>query len=300
MKTKLFILTVSGLFLITSCKQKENKPTENIIANSSIDSAKVPDNWITKRVTKAKLELKSSEAGKIVWKAMKAHGGLKNWYSKGPISFRFNYQPLDDSTQRDTYQVIDTWRSKARHYHVKDSSAQYGWDGSNAWLKAKDSTVFPYNTRFWSLTPYFFAAQPFVLDGNGVNLELLPQKDHNDKLQNVVKVTFDAGTGDAPDDYYILYFDNQTNKLSVIRYIVSYPGYFKNGGHLPEKLMELNGEQVIDGILFPKSYKTHWLTKDKLAGEHITDISLSTITFIPELSKEHFKIPADAEILEGL
>ena len=230
---------------------------------------------------------------------MEAHGGLEKWYKNGPISFRFNYQPLDGSTQRDTYQTIDTWRSKARHYNVGDSTSQYGWNGKNAWLMA-DSTTFKYNTRFWSLTPYFFTAQPFALDGNGVNLELLTPKIFNGKLQDVVKVTFDAGTGDSPDDYYVLYFDNETHKMGVIRYIVSYPAYFKNGGNSPEKLMELFGEQIVDGISFPKSYKTHWLSPEETAGEHITSITLSAIKFRPDIEADFFDIPLEAKILEGL
>ena len=289
------------LITTMACREKKEPTlTSETVSIEKPTLVKVSDNWITKRVNRAKIKLHGSEAGKIVWNAMEAHGGLQKWYKNGPISFRFNYQPLDGSTQRDTYQVIDTWRSHARHYHINDSTSQYGWNGKNAWVLAQDSTVFPYNTRFWSLTPYFFAAQPFVLDGNGVNLELLEQKTYNERTQDVVKVTFDAGTGDAPDDYYILYFDNETHQLSVIRYIVSYPGYFKDGGHLPEKLMELNGEQMANGILFPKSYKTHWLTNQETAGEHITDIILSDVLFIPELELGHFDIPNGAEILEGL
>tara|TARA_R110001606_G_scaffold194682_1_gene342402 strand:- start:499 stop:657 length:159 start_codon:yes stop_codon:yes gene_type:complete len=52
-----------------------------------------------------------------------------------------------------------------------------------------------------------------MLDGEGVNLELLPQVNYKDISQDVVKVTFDSGTGDAPDDYYILYMDAKTHLL---------------------------------------------------------------------------------------
>jgi len=260
MKTRLYAFIGIAVLLASSCNEKAKRPLTQETPKQLNSVAKVPNSWITNRVKKAKEKLNSSDAGKIVWQGMEAHGGLHKWYQNGPISFRFNYQPLDGGTPRDTYQAIDTWRSKARHYHVNDSTSQYGWDGNDAWVIAKDSTIFPYNTRFWSLTPYFFAAQPFVLDGNGVNLELLPQKTHNQRTQDVIKVTFDAGTGDAPNDYYVLYFDSVTHKLSVIRYIVSYPGYFKDGGHLPEKLMELSGEQLANGILFPKKYNPHRLS----------------------------------------
>jgi hypothetical protein len=88
MRTKLFTLAISGLFLIASCKQQEkNKPSESIVENTTDNVAKVPDSWITKRVNATKTKLNNSRAGKIVWNAMEAHGGLKNWYNNGPISF---------------------------------------------------------------------------------------------------------------------------------------------------------------------------------------------------------------------
>ncbi len=288
--------------LITACKnpEKKEKTPETTQTTATAMKGGIPESWIKRRVDNAQQRLQASEAGKIVWKAMEAHGGLAQWYANGPFTFRFNYQPLDGGTPRDTYQAIDTWSSKARHFQVGDSTSQYGWDGNKAWVMAQDSVVFPYNTRFWSLTPYFFAAQPFVLDGKGVNLELLPQKEHLGKTQNVVKVTFDAGTGDAPDDYYILYFDAESHILNVIRYIVSYPGYFKKGEHLPEKLMQLEGEQLVEGIRFPERYSTHWLNEDESPGEHITSITLSDVEFQPNLEEGFFQIPGEAKLLEGL
>lgn len=195
---------------------------------------------------------------------------------------------------------VDTWRGRARHFSAMDSTQQFGWNGEKAWVKAKDSTVFNYNTRFWSLTPYFFMGQPFVLAGKGTNLELLDQVEFKDNLYQAVKVTFDSGTGDAPDDYYVLYFNTRSRKLEVIRYIVSYPGYFEKGKHLPEKFMELLGEQTVDGITFPKNYKTYWLNEENAPGEHITDIKLSEIKFLPELKSSYFDVPKGAEVLKGL
>ena len=298
---KIVLVSATLLLLISSCKEK--KIVKTIVKNKNvtqIEKAKVSDAWIINRVEKTKQKFNNFGAGKVIWNAMEAHGGLQKWYENGPISFRFNYQPIDGSVQRDTYQAIDTWRSKARHYLTGDSTSQFGWDGKNAWLIAKDSSTFKYNTRFWSLTPYFFAGLPFVLDGNGVNLELQQQKTFNGRLKDVVKVTFDEGTGDSPNDYYVLYFDNITHKMNVIRYIVSYPGYFKNGNHLPEKLMELFEEQIVDCIVFPKTYKTYWLTENENSGEHITDIKLSDIKFLPNLEKNHFKVPEGANISKEL
>jgi len=302
MTRKLSIVTFIVLLTIMGCKQEKTQNSKVDTAQAEIDSntVKVPTSWIENRVAKAKEKLETSDAGKIVWEAMEAHGGLARWFANGPISFHFDYQPLDGGEPRNTNQVVDTWRGRARHFSAVDSTQQFGWNGEEAWVKAKDSTVFNYNTRFWSLTPYFFMGQPFVLAGKGTNLELLDQVEFKDNLYQAVKVTFDSGTGDAPDDYYVLYFNTRSRKLEVIRYIVSYPGYFEKGKHLPEKFMELLGEQTVDGITFPKNYKTYWLNEENAPGEHITDIKLSEIKFLPELKSSYFDVPKGAEVLKGL
>ncbi|MFS4467141.1 hypothetical protein [Maribacter sp. 2210JD10-5] len=291
------------LFLmIISCKEEpksmknEPKMNEKVLESNAL----VPVSWIKSRVEKAQNRLNQTDAGKVVWNAMEAHGGLEKWYMNGPLSFRFNYQPLDGSTQRDSYQTIDTWSNRAKHTSATDDSSHYGWTGDTSWVKAKDSTTFAYDTRFWALTPFYFLAQPFVLDGEGVHLELLPNKTYKEKEQNVVKVTFADGTGDAPDDYYVLYFTKDSNRLSAIRYIVSYPGYFKKGEHLPEKFMEVIGEKEVAGILFPTAYKTHWLSKDETPGEYITKIEVSDIHFEENLDDGFFEVPEGAKIIEGL
>ena len=289
----------SILFLfILSCKET-TKPTQESLVNevTETDIISIPKSWVVGRVNKAKEKLSTSEAGEIVWNAMEAHGGLDRWYANGPLSFRFNYQPLDGKTARDSYQTVDTWSNRAVHTSATDSTAHFGWTGEQAWVKAKDSTFFEYDTKFWALTPLYFYGQPFVLNGEGVNLELLPEVTYKQQKQDVVKVTFDAGTGDAPDDYYIFYFSKESHKLVTIRYIVSYPEYFKDGGHAPEKFMEVMGENTVNGILFPTSYKTYWLTKDKKPGEYITQIDVSNVSFENDLPKDFFDVPKDAKTL---
>ncbi|WP_165747948.1 hypothetical protein [Cellulophaga sp. Z1A5H] len=297
MKLGLNIALVALLLLVGSCKEQPKK-TETVTSKEVQEPAyHIPETWVANRVGKAKERLNATDAGKIVWSAMEAHGGLATWYNNGYLAFRFDYQPLDGSTRRNSYQTIDTWNNKARHTSYADSTAIFGWDGKEAWVKAKDSTAFEYDTRFWALTPLYLAAHPFILDGEGVNLELLPQKEYKGKLQDVVKVTFGKNVGDAPDDFYILYFDKDTHINSATRYIVSYPQYFPKGGHAPEKIMEIVGQKETNGILLPTGLKTHWLDENEEMGEYITKIEISDVTFIPEVPEGYFSKPEGAKLV---
>ena len=291
-----------GLFLVlTMVACKQTKKVE-AVANPEVESAEakydIPASWIEKRVEAAHKKLNATEAGKVLWSAMEAHGGLDKWFSNGYLSFRFNYQPLNGKGIRDSYQTIDTWSNKARHNSIEDPTSIYGWDGEAAWLKAKDSTSFAYDTQFWALTPLYFSGQPFVLDGEGVNLELLPEQEFKGATQKILKATYDAGIGAAPDDYYILYINAETNLVDAFKYIVSYPQYFPNGGHAPEKITVSQGTTTVDGIVFSTGFKTYWSTTDKDGlGEYITKIDVSDISFSSTVEDNFFSKPEGAEVL---
>ena len=129
---KVMIMGVLAMVvLLSSCKEqsKEEKRAVQETNQVMVQDYTIPESWVKNRVSKAKEKLGKSDAGKIVWAAMEAHGGLDNWYGNGALSFRFNYQPLGDNTPRDSYQVLDVWRNKAVHTSVTDSTAKYGWDG---------------------------------------------------------------------------------------------------------------------------------------------------------------------------
>ena len=285
---------------LIACNSSSDRGIETTPPLPTDSLARVPDSWIAERVVQTRRQLEATEAGQLVWRAMEAHGGLERFYQNGPLHFTFHYSPLDGGTARHTLQDVDTWRNLARHTDTKKGSAQYGWDGNRAWVTAPDTAYFEYNLRFWALTPYYFLGQPFVFAGEGVQLEKLADKSLNGKQYHAVKISFAPGTGDAPDDYYIAYFDRETGRQEVIRYIVSYPGYFESGKHLPEKIMTLHDFKTVDGIVFPTAYNTHWLGPDELPGEMITNIGVRSISFEPELTREHFEVPSGAVALEGL
>ncbi len=297
--SKTFLVAVSVL-LFFSCKEQTKQNSRSVVGQTKQEEAKgtvsIPDSWINKRVKKAKERLSDSDAGKVIWAAMKAHGGLYRWYRNGALEMRFNYQPIDGSTQRDSYETVDPWSNKVVHFSVNDPEEKFGFNGKEAWLKTKDSLAFAYDTKFWALTPLYLMGHPFVEDGEGVNLQLLPDATYKGKKNKVVKVTYDPGTGDAPDDYYILHFDADTYLLTATRYIVSYPEYFKDGGHNPEKFMEVGELVDVDGVLLPSELKTHW-TVDGKPGEYITKIEITDLKFIKDVPANFFEIPEGAKKL---
>jgi len=300
MKTILtYYLPICIIALFISCSQPSG--TESATEQEAVQTeklAKVPADWVQARTAEAQERLSKSAAGKLLWSSIEAHGGLTNWFAKGPISFHFDYQPLDGGRRRNSYQIIDQWSVRAVHEVADNRDVKYGWDGTQAW-SFPDSADVGVNPRFWSTTPYYFVGLPFVLADEGVILEELGEKEFNDVSYDLIKASYESGVGDAPDDFYVIYVHPETKLMGALRYIVSYPGFFPDGGHWPEKFMEITGQQTVDGITIPTGYHTHWFKEDQPA-EHITTIDVTEVSFEPETPDKFFEVPEGAKIQESM
>jgi hypothetical protein len=318
----LIIATLFAVSLLTACESPQTNEAEATdpsatapaedqaearIEEQQAETATPAEDWVATRVDESQKRLQSTRAGEIVWESINTHGGLTQWFGNGPMHFRFNYQPLGDGTTRDTFQTIDTWSARARHQMADDRDTEFGWDGEKAWVKPADAEL-SVNARFWALTPYYFIGMPFVLADPGVNLELIGDKKlargegekAESKTYKVVKATFGEGVGDAPDDYYVLYFDQNQSELRALRYVVSYPGFFPDGGHSPEKIMFFDGEQTAEGITLAERLPTHkWDAEAERPLEKVTDIEVSELAFRPDTPADYFEVPEGAKVLEG-
>ncbi len=289
-----FTLLITSLLLVAGCSTSPSptSPEQNVVL------ARPDDASISARVADATARLDSTEAGRMVLASINAHGGLERWYSNGPIHFRYRYEQIGEDEPLETDQAIDTWSSRARHTMVSDTTVSFGWTGQEAWVKP-DTTDFDLNARFFSLTPYYFVAMPFVLADPGVNLEMAGQMTSDSTTYDLVRVTFDAGTGDAPNDYYYVLIDPETRQTHGVRYVVSYPGFFPEGGSTPESLMLYDGEQSVEGIVLQEGFRSFAWTAEG-AGEPKARGSLTHVRFEPMMPDSAFAMPVGAAVQEEM
>ncbi len=263
----------------------------------------IPDSWVEARVSAAEERLNRSEAGALVLEAIQAHGGLTSWLGAGTIRFTFDYHPVDESRpRRHTESHVDLWRSRARQ-DVVDSEVAIGWDGETAW-EFPNAEAFPGSARFWATTPYYFVGVPFVFADPGTRFERLPdsplaERDAEEGSEapsyHLVKITYEDGTGDSPDDYYILYVDPNTKRVRALRYVVAYPGFFPEGGHTPEKLMRYEGEHEVQGLVMPSSLPTYAFDLDRNAPtDLVTNITVADIALGDPIEASRFRAPEGA------
>ncbi|MEP0548383.1 MAG: hypothetical protein ABJF88_15710 [Rhodothermales bacterium] len=287
-----------ALVLVAGCASDPAPRADADTPAETVALAAPSPNEVEVRVGEAQARLAESEAGRRVWASIVAHGGLARWYGNGPLHFRYRYERGGDEPAIDTEQTVDTWSSRARHTVMPDSSASFGWTGDTAWIQPAGADIST-NARFWSLTPYYFVAMPFVLADPGVNLALDGQMTAEGETYDLVRVTFDAGTGDAPDDYYVLLLDPKTDRVGGVRYVVSYPGFFPEGGTTPERLMLYDGAQTVSGITLQEGFRSFAWTANGV-GEPAAQGTVSGARFVPDAPDSLFAMPAGADVQEAM
>ncbi|MGB3545010.1 MAG: hypothetical protein WBA11_18975 [Rubrivirga sp.] len=264
------------------------------------DMAMPSDGEISTRVEDATQRLEGSDAGQIVLEVIEAHGGLDAWYANGPLGYRYTYTRLDSTgapagSAIDTRQLVDPWASRAVHTMAADTSVSFGWTGTDAWVRPADAEL-PTDARFWSLTPYYFVSIPFVFADPGVVLEAAPADSVEGRPVDVVRVTFEPGTGDAPDDYYDLLVNADTRRVEGVRYVVSYAPFNPDGGHTPETLMIYDGDQTVGGITMQQGFRSF----DSATGTPKARGTLADLEAAPDTPSNAFEMPSGGEVVSSL
>lgn len=239
--------------------------------------------------------LAKTPGGVLLSQAIDAHGGLEPWLTAGTLGFDFDYLTEAQPEKRKyTRNRVDLRSRRAVQQELGEGAdAQLGWDGSEAWVRPNED-AFPSDPRFWATTPFYFVGIPWVLADEGAHAaelpaEVVPQTGVEDPLPTL-KITYGAGVGDAPDDYYILHLHPETHQVLAVRYIVSYPGFFPTGGHSPEKVLLWSGHQEVGGLLFATHYDSHpWV--DGAPGPRATTVEVTNLVVGEPIPVQDFSAP---------
>jgi hypothetical protein len=165
------------------------------------------------------------------------------------------------------------------------------WDGSDAWV-APASADFP-RARFHVLTwPYFLSA-PMKLTDPGTYLEPLGRRELQGETYTAAKLTFGPGVGDTPDDWYILYRDDVTNRLHAMAYVVTY-GKTLDEAEAEPHAITYDVFEEIEGVQLATRW-TFWLWSEAegIHGEPIGSVALDDVEFV-EPPADAFDVPEGA------
>ncbi len=148
-------------------------------------------------------------------------------------------------------------------------------------------------TRFDIFTWQYFFAMPFKLTDPGTVWEKQKDRKIDSISYQTAKLSFQSDIGDSPDDWYIVYKDNKTNRLKAAAYIVTFSKEKDKAEEDPHAIVYAN-YQTIDNIPFATSWTFHNWNYESGLGEQLGKASITNIKFFdPEES--YFNAPGNAK-----
>lgn len=137
----------------------------------------------------------------------------------------------------------------------------------------------PEGARFTAFTWSYFFLMPYKLSDPGTRWQHYENKNLNGKTFDVEKLTFDAGTGDAPDDWYIVYADPETQLMYAAAYIVTAKKTLAEAEEDPHAIVYENYKEI-GGIPIARRWVFYGWTKEKGLTEELGSAELAGIEFI--------------------
>jgi hypothetical protein len=296
---RLAVVLFTGLLLALTagCLRSQDDDTASDGANV------VPEAQVTRQVEAARNRLSQNEGGRLVLRAIEAHGGLAAWYRAPTSSYTWEYANVGIDMQFKSFLVAD---NQTRHvYHdlltvgpyedPQPVNARFAWNGEIAWMQP-DSIERP-NPHFWATTGYYFEQIPFILADPGLTYERLPDETLDGTAYEMVKVGYAEGVGYSDDDTYTLYVHPESGQVDAIRYTVTYGRDVPADANLAETLFEYDDYVTVDGLTVATHFRGYEYTGTG-RGDFRNEAWADSISFRRPFDAAQLAPPEGARIVE--
>ncbi len=258
------IFPVLLVFLIASCKQTPEAKTEIEEAVITTTSKAYPEN---------------------ISKIFKAHGGIDTWNAMENLVFETKLPEGNEKT---------TTALKSRKSLIETNKFKIGFDGEKVWLK-QDTLAYKGNAKFYYNLMSYFYAMPFILGDDGIIYEDVEPLIFEEKEYPGIKISYNDGVGESPEDEYVLYYDSETNKMTWLSYTVT---YFSKEKSKEFRYIKYSNWQTIEGLLLPETLTWYNYENNKPTTKRSDLKFINVILSKEKPSDTLFEIPEGAKIIE--
>lgn len=266
MRSHILILSTAIILLIASCQSQdqEAKISAGPVAVEAVDPYKdIP------------VELKNG---------LEAHGGLQLWKSFSTVG----YDLIKNGNKE--HQLIEL---QSRKVLLTSDTYKVGFDGKEVWVSPDMKAFGRGSARFYHNLNFYFFAIPHVFGDPGINFEVLPEKTIEGKSYDVVKISFSNGVGDASGDYYVAHFDQETHRLHLLLYTVT---YYSNKSSENYNAIIYHEWQKVNGLLVPKVFKGYKYANGEIGEQRyeaqFDDVKFDVVSPDPSI----FEMPENAVV----
>jgi hypothetical protein len=208
----------------------------------------------------------------VLAEALDAHGGVETFRGYGTLEYDFRR-----ATENETIDDRQTIDLVSRHVYIESDDYTLGSDGETTWIVPDAGALnYPASPGFYSSTYFYFFAVPFVFADPGVNAAADGQQTVGGTTYDVIRISFEPGTGAAPDDRYLLYVDPETHRAQMLRYSVTYGRMADDAA--PNSVLVYRAFQETGGLVVPKRGTFHaWNDGD--LGPQKAEATYSNVSF---------------------
>ncbi len=264
---RFLIATTFFAYLVFGCTSPEKSTADTI----SSDSSMIPD--------------VSAEYPPILQQALEAHGGLDRWKS---------FEKLEYDVYRGE-ELVDHQLIALNTRKVLLNNDQYtiGFDGQQVWVSPDTSAYLGSSARFYHNLQFYFFALPFVLADPGISYEQLKAREFQGKIHDGLRITYQSDVGDAANDEYHAYFDQDTHQLRVLLYTVT---YFSQSPADRYSARVYGEWQTVNGLAVPLQVTSYRWENDSLGEQRgVTEYRNITFDEIPP-DQSMFLMPSQATV----
>ncbi|MEE8138959.1 MAG: DUF6503 family protein [Thermoanaerobaculia bacterium] len=195
----------------------------------------------------------SREAEALIDAMVEAHGGRELWAAAPTVSFEDEFKRGEADSGLVSRVTVEQGRRRA-YIDFPGSEMRLAWNGEKAW---SESWTLAYPPRFLALLNYYFLNLPWMAKDPGIILgEPGTARLWDDPTEYVtVKLTYEEGVGDTPDDYFLLYLHPETHRLKACEYVVTYRALLPDGVEAADPhVLVFDEYSTVDGLTVPTHY----------------------------------------------
>lgn len=268
---KLILLLVLGV-MVLACKNETKSTSEENV--EEINQSTMSDDTMNKAYPE---DLSA---------VFEAHGGMDRWNSINNLCFE-----MDGRSGKE----IHTTALKSRMAKIEHKDWSIGYDGTNVWLLQNEEDAYSGNARFYHNLMFYFYAMPFIVGDDGIQYEAVPSTELDGTMYPGIKISYEAGVGDSPEDEYIVYYDADTKQMTWLGYTVTYRSQEKSEDW---HFIKYDQWQDINGLQLPKKLTWYNVEDGKPSSER-NDLLFTKVTATETvLDPTVFEQPAKAVVVE--
>ena len=209
-------------------------------------------------------------------RSVEAHGGLARWQSFGGVEYDLTWENVKGA--RKDHQLFNL---RTRDGVITSAAYTLVSAKGEVWIAPGLDALGGTPPRFYMWTPFYFFGMPFVFADPGAKQESLGRKSFQSREYDTTRVTFQSGTGDSPEDYYVAYVDPDSGQLRLVEYVVTFPSIRKGKpiDQLEPHAILFEEWQQADGLRVAKAASFYNWKNGNIEGEPLGKLTFSAARF---------------------